>query len=226
MSFIWSISAHNKPDKNDRKIMARSKTSSQWLNEHFSDTYVQKSQQLGYRSRAAFKLLEIQEKDKIIKPGMFVVDLGAAPGGWSQVARQFVGKNGKIVALDILAMDNLAQVEFIHGDFTEQQTLDKLLTSLDNQSPDLVISDMAPNISGVKVVDNAKALYLVELAVDLADEVLKPGGNLLMKVFQGQGFDKFYKHLRSKYSKLITRKPDASRARSAEIYLLAKGLIK
>jgi 23S rRNA (uridine2552-2'-O)-methyltransferase len=206
--------------------MARSKTSSQWLNEHFSDTYVQKAQQLGYRSRAAFKLLEIQEKDKIIKPGMFVVDLGAAPGGWSQVARQFVGKNGKIVALDILAMDNLAQVEFIQGDFTEQQTLDKLVTSLDNQSPDLVISDMAPNISGLKIVDNAKALYLVELAVDLADEVLKPGGNLLLKVFQGQGFDAFYKNLRGKYQKLITRKPDASRARSAEIYLLAKGLIK
>jgi 23S rRNA (uridine2552-2'-O)-methyltransferase len=206
--------------------MARSKTSSQWLTEHFSDTYVQKAQQLGYRSRAAFKLLEIQEKDKLIKPGMFVVDLGSAPGGWSQVARQFVGKKGKIVALDILPMDQLSQVEFIQGDFTEQETLDKLLNSLNNQSPDLVISDMAPNISGVKVVDHAKALYLVELAVDLADEVLKPGGNLLLKVFQGQGFDAFHKQLRKKYQKVITRKPDASRARSAEIYLLAKGLLK
>ena len=204
--------------------MARSKSSSKWLTEHFSDTYVQKAQQLGYRSRAAFKLLEIQEKDKIIKPGMLVVDLGAAPGGWSQVARQFVGKKGKIVALDILEMDNLADVEFIHGDFTEQNTLDKLLISLDSQSPDLVISDMAPNISGVKVVDNAKALYLVELAVDLADEVLKPGGNLLLKVFQGQGYDTFYKQLRSKYTKLVSRKPDSSRSRSSEIYLLAKGL--
>ncbi len=206
--------------------MARSKTSSQWLQEHFSDIYVQKAQQLGYRSRAAFKLLEIQKKDRIIKPGMFVVDLGAAPGGWSQVARQFVGKKGKIVALDILEMDSLAQVEFVHGDFTDQRTLDKLLVCLNNQSPDLVISDMAPNISGVKVVDNAKALHLVELAVDLADEVLKPGGNLLLKVFQGQGFDAFYKQLRTKYKNIITRKPDSSRARSAEIYLLAKGLIK
>ena len=206
--------------------MARSKTSSQWLTEHFSDKYVLKSQQLGYRSRAAFKLLEIQEIDKLMKPGMFVVDLGSAPGGWSQVARQFVGKNGKIVALDILPMDQLSQVEFIQGDFTEQETLDKLLNSLNNQSPDLVISDMAPNISGLKVVDHAKALYLVELAVDLADEVLKPGGNLLMKVFQGQGFDAFHKQLRKKYQKVITRKPDASRARSAEIYLLAKGLLK
>ncbi|MFK5986168.1 MAG: 23S rRNA (uridine(2552)-2'-O)-methyltransferase RlmE [Pseudomonadota bacterium] len=206
--------------------MARSKTSSKWLTEHFSDIYVQKAQQLGYRSRAAFKLLEIQEKDKIIQSGMFVVDLGSAPGGWSQVARQFIGKNGKIVALDILEMDSLAQVEFIQGDFTKQQTLDKLIVSLDNQAPDLVISDMAPNISGVKVVDNAKALYLVELAVELADDVLKPGGNLLLKVFQGQGFDTFYKQLRLKYKKIITRKPDSSRARSAEIYLLAKGLIK
>ncbi|MFK5895099.1 MAG: 23S rRNA (uridine(2552)-2'-O)-methyltransferase RlmE [Pseudomonadota bacterium] len=206
--------------------MARSKTSSQWLTEHFSDTYVKKAQQLGYRSRAAFKLLEIQEKDKIIKPGMFVVDLGSAPGGWSQVARQFIGKKGKIVALDILAMDQLSQVDFIQGDFTEPETLDKLLINLNNQSPDLVISDMAPNISGVKVVDNAKSLYLVELAVDLADEVLKPGGNLLMKVFQGQGFDVFHKQLRKKYQKVITRKPDASRTRSAEIYLLAKGLLK
>ncbi len=204
--------------------MSRSKSSSKWLTEHFSDTYVQKAQQLGYRSRAAFKLLEIQEKDKIIKSGMFVVDLGSAPGGWSQVARQFVGKKGKIVALDILEMDNLAGVDFIHGDFTQQNTLDKLLLSLDSQSPDLVISDMAPNISGVKVVDNAKALYLVELAVNLADEVLKPGGNLLLKVFQGQGYDAFHKQLRSKYTKLISRKPDSSRARSSEIYLLAKGL--
>jgi 23S rRNA (uridine2552-2'-O)-methyltransferase len=203
--------------------MARSKSSSQWLTEHFSDQYVQKAQQLGYRSRAAFKLLEIQNKDRIIKPGMFVVDLGSAPGGWSQVARQFVGKKGKVVALDILEMDQLAGVEFIHGDFTEQETLDRLLKTLNSQSPDLVISDMAPNISGVKIVDNAKSLYLVELAVELAEQVLKPGGNLLMKVFQGQGYDQFYKQLRSKYTKLVSRKPDSSRARSAEIYLLAKG---
>jgi len=206
--------------------MARSKSSSGWLNEHFNDTYVQKAQELGYRSRAAFKLLEIQEKDKIIKPGMFVVDLGSAPGGWSQVARQFSGNSGKIVAVDILAMDQLAQVDFIQGDFREQETLDSILDLLNNQSPDLVISDMAPNISGVKTADQAKGIYLVELAIELADEVLKPGGNLLVKVFQGQGFEGILKDLKQKYQKVISRKPKASRARSSEIYLLAKGLKK
>jgi len=206
--------------------MARSKSSAGWLNEHFNDSYVQKAQELGYRSRAAFKLLEIQEKDKLIKPGMFVVDLGAAPGGWSQVARQFIGAEGKIVAADILPMDQLAQVDFIQGDFREQETLDSILNLLNNQSPDLVISDMAPNISGVKSSDQAKGIYLVELAIDLADQVLKPGGSLLMKVFQGQGFEGIIRDLRQKYHKVISRKPKASRARSAEIYLLAKGLKK
>ena len=203
--------------------MARSKSSSEWLQEHFKDQYVKKSQQDGYRSRAAYKLLQIQEKDRLIKPGMNVVDLGSAPGGWSQVARQFVGSKGKVVALDILPMDQLAQVEFIQGDFQENSVLDELLRVINNEPVDLVISDMAPNITGVKAVDQPKSMYLLELAIDLADQVLKPQGSLLMKVFQGEGFQPLLAELRTRYQKVITRKPDASRARSSEIYLLAKG---
>ncbi len=203
--------------------MARSKSSSEWLQEHFKDQYVLKSQQDGYRSRAAYKLLQIQEKDRIIKPGMNVVDLGSAPGGWSQVARQFVGRKGKIIALDILPMDQLAQVDFIQGDFQEDSVLEELLKVLNNQPVDLVISDMAPNVTGVKAVDQPKSMYLLELAIDLADQVLKPQGALLMKVFQGEGFQPLLAELRKRYQKVITRKPDASRARSKEVYLLAKG---
>ncbi len=203
--------------------MARSKSSSEWLQEHFKDQYVKKSQQDGYRSRAAYKLLQIQEKDRIIKPGMNVVDLGSAPGGWSQVARQFIGTKGKVVALDILPMDQLAQVDFIQGDFQEDAVLEELLQVLNNEPVDLVISDMAPNVTGVKAVDQPKSMYLLELAVDLADQVLKPQGTLLMKVFQGEGFQPLLAELRKRYQKVITRKPDASRARSSEVYLLAKG---
>ncbi len=203
--------------------MARSKSSSEWLQEHFKDQYVLKSQQDGYRSRAAYKLLQIQEKDKLIKPGMNVVDLGSAPGGWSQVARQFVGSKGKIVALDILPMDQLAQVEFIQGDFQEDSVLEELLKVVNNEPIDLVISDMAPNVTGVKAVDQPKSMYLLELAIDLADQVLKPHGCLLMKVFQGEGFQPLLAELRQRYQKVITRKPDASRSRSSEVYLLAKG---
>ena len=203
--------------------MARSKSSSAWLQEHFKDQYVLKSQQEGYRSRAAYKLLQIQEKDKIIKPGMNVVDLGAAPGGWSQVARQFVGAKGKVVALDILPMEQLAQVEFVLGDFQEEVVLNELLAMVNNEPIDLVISDMAPNITGVKAVDQPKSIYLLELAMDLAKQVLTPGGTLLMKVFQGEGFQPLLAELKQHYQKVITRKPDASRARSSEVYLLAKG---
>jgi len=203
--------------------MARSKSSSEWLQEHFKDQYVLKSQQEGYRSRAAYKLLQIQEKDRIIKPGMNVVDLGSAPGGWSQVARQFVGSKGKVVALDILPMDQLAQVEFIQGDFQEDSVLEELLKVLNNAPVDLVISDMAPNVTGVKAVDQPKSMYLLELAIDLADQVLKPQGALLMKVFQGEGFQPLLAELRKRYQKVISRKPDASRSRSSEVYLLAKG---
>ena len=203
--------------------MARSKSSSQWLQEHFKDKYVQQSQKEGYRSRAAYKLLQIQEKDKLIKPGMNVVDLGSAPGGWSQVARQFVGSNGKVIALDILPMDQLAQVEFIQGDFQEDSVLEELLSVVNNEAIDLVISDMAPNVTGVKAVDQPKSIYLLELAIDLADQVLKPQGSLLMKVFQGEGFQPLLAQLKQRYQKVITRKPDASRTRSSEVYLLAKG---
>ncbi|MCW8929080.1 MAG: 23S rRNA (uridine(2552)-2'-O)-methyltransferase RlmE [Gammaproteobacteria bacterium] len=203
--------------------MARSKSSSEWLQEHFKDQYVLKSQQDGYRSRAAYKLLQIQEKDRLIKPGMNVVDLGSAPGGWSQVARQFVGTKGNVVALDILPMDQLAHVEFIQGDFQEDAVLEELLKVLNNKPVDLVISDMAPNVTGVKAVDQPKSMYLLELAIDLADQVLKPQGALLMKVFQGEGFQPLLAELRKRYQKVITRKPDASRARSSEVYLLAKG---
>jgi 23S rRNA (uridine2552-2'-O)-methyltransferase len=203
--------------------MARSKSSSEWLQEHFKDQYVMKSQKDGYRSRAAYKLLQIQEKDRLIKPGMNIVDLGSAPGGWSQVARQFVGSKGKVVALDILPMDQLAQVEFIQGDFQEDSVLEELLKVLNNQPVDLVISDMAPNVTGVKAVDQPKSMYLLELAIDLADQVLKPQGSLLMKVFQGEGFQPLLAELRKRYQKVITRKPDASRSRSSEVYLLAKG---
>ncbi len=203
--------------------MGRSKSSSDWLQEHFKDQYVLKSQQDGYRSRAAYKLLQIHEKDKIIKQGMNVVDLGAAPGGWSQVVRQFVGAKGKVVALDILPMDQLAQVEFVLGDFQEESVLNELLSVVNNEPIDLVISDMAPNITGVKAVDQPKSIYLLELAMDLASQVLKPGGTLLMKVFQGEGFQPLLAELRQHYQKVITRKPDASRSRSSEVYLLAKG---
>ena len=203
--------------------MARSKSSSQWLQEHFKDKYVLQSQQDGYRSRAAYKLLQIQEKDKLIKPGMNIVDLGSAPGGWSQVARQFIGSQGKVVAVDILPMEQLAQVEFIQGDFQEQSVLNELLRVLNNEPVDLVISDMAPNITGIKAVDQPKSIYLLELAIELADQVLKPGGSLLMKVFQGEGFQPLLVELRKRYQKVISRKPKASRSRSAEVYLLAKG---
>ena len=203
--------------------MGRSKSSSDWLQEHFKDQYVLKSQQDGYRSRAAYKLLQIQEKDKIIKQGMNVVDLGAAPGGWSQVVRQFVGGKGKVIALDILPMDQLAGVDFVLGDFQEDSVLDELLSVVNNEPIDLVISDMAPNITGVKAVDQPRSIYLLELAMDLASQVLKPGGTLLMKVFQGEGFQPLLAELRKNYQKVITRKPDASRSRSSEVYLLAKG---
>ncbi len=204
-------------------FMARSKSSSGWLQEHFKDQYVKQSQQDGYRSRAAYKLLQIQEKDRLIQPGMNVVDLGSAPGGWSQVARQYVGSKGKVVALDILPMDQLAHVDFIQGDFQDDSVLEELLKVINNETVDLVISDMAPNVTGVKAVDQPKSMYLLELAIDLADQVLKPQGSLLMKVFQGEGFQPLLAELRKRYQKVITRKPDASRSRSSEIYLLAKG---
>jgi len=203
--------------------MGRSKSSHNWLREHFDDVYVKKAQQDGYRSRAVYKLLELNDRDHFIKPGMTIVDLGAAPGGWSQLASHLVGDHGRVVALDILPMDALAGVDFIQGDFREQEVLDQLLATLNGAPVDLVMSDMAPNISGNKSVDMPRAMYLAELALDLARQVLKPGGDLVMKVFQGEGFDALMQELKGSFDKVVIRKPKASRPRSKEVYILARG---
>lgn len=205
------------------KKHSRSKTSGRWLQEHFDDEYVKKAQIDGYRSRAVYKLLEIDEKDLLLKPGMTVVDLGAAPGGWAEVTAQRVGEKGRVIALDILPMDSLPGVTFIQGDFREEGTYDALLEALEGSQADLVMSDMAPNISGMKAVDQPRAMYLAELALELARNILKPGGDLLVKAFNGEGIDSYKQALRKEFKKLIVRKPKASRPRSAEIYLLARG---
>ncbi|WP_286806546.1 MULTISPECIES: 23S rRNA (uridine(2552)-2'-O)-methyltransferase RlmE [unclassified Marinimicrobium] len=203
--------------------MARSKSSNRWLDEHFSDPYVKQSQKDGYRSRASYKLIELDKKDKLFKPGMSVVDLGSAPGGWSQVAADRVGDKGMVLASDILPMDSIAGVEFIQGDFTEEAVLEQLLAALGGQKADLVISDMAPNMSGMNAVDQPAAIYLVELALDMARQVLKPGGHFVAKVFHGEGFDPLLQDTRDAFTKVAVRKPDASRARSREVYLVARG---
>ena len=205
------------------KKKSRSKSSGRWLQEHFDDEYVKKSQKDGYRSRAVYKLLEIDEKDQLLKPGMTVVDLGAAPGSWSEVAAQRVGEKGRVIALDILPMDSLPGVIFIQGDFREEGPYNALLEALGDSPVDLVMSDMAPNISGMKAVDQPRAMYLAELALELARKVLKPGGDLLVKAFNGEGIDAYKQELRKDFNKLIVRKPRASRPRSPEIYLLARG---
>ncbi len=202
--------------------MARSKSSARWLREHFTDEYVKRAQEEGYRSRAAYKLLEIQEKDRLLRPGLTVVDLGAAPGGWSQLAARLVGGQGAVIALDVLPMEPLAGVEFIQGDFRETAVLERLMAMLNGRPVDLVISDMAPNTSGIKAVDQPRGMYLAELALDFAGQCLRSGGDLLVKVFQGEGFDPFLKSLRAGFATVAPRKPKASRARSAERYLLAR----
>ncbi len=203
--------------------MGRSKSSNQWLRSHFDDEYVKRAQREGYRSRAVYKLAEIQEKDRLIRPGMTIVDLGAAPGGWSQYAAGILRGQGRILAMDILPMDELAAVDFIQGDFREDEVFESLQKSLAQAKVDLVLSDMAPNISGMGAVDQPRSMYLVELAVDFADKVLEEGGTLLCKVFQGEGFDPLLADLRSKYSKVLIRKPKASRPKSREVYMLARG---
>ena len=203
--------------------MARSKSSGQWLKEHFDDPYVQKAKEEGYRSRASYKLLELDQKDRLLRPGMIVVDLGAAPGGWSQVAAQKVGSSGCVVASDILPMDGLADVTFIQGDFTEQSVYEQIVSALGGRQVDLVISDMAPNMSGMNSIDQPRAIYLVELALELARQVLKPNGVFLAKVFQGEGFDALLAEMRRSFTKVQSRKPDSSRARSREIYQLCRG---
>ena len=202
--------------------MARSKSSGRWLQEHFDDEYVKRSQIDGYRSRAAYKLIEIDEKDRLLKPGMRVADLGAAPGGWTQIAAKKVGGSGVVVAMDILEMEPVQGAEFLQGDFREDVVLEQLLELVGGQPLDLVLSDMAPNMSGMSAVDIPKAMFLVELAHDFARQTLKPGGDLLMKVFQGDGFEQLLQALRSDFRQVITRKPKASRDRSRELYLLAR----
>ncbi|MDB6051097.1 MAG: rRNA methyltransferase [Pseudomonas sp.] len=203
--------------------MARSKTSHNWLKEHFDDHYVKMAQKDGYRSRASYKLLEIQEKDRLIRPGMTVIDLGAAPGGWSQVTSRLIGGQGRLIASDILEMDSIPDVTFIQGDFTEDAVLAQILEAVGNTQVDLVISDMAPNMSGLAAVDMPRAMFLCELSLDLAGRVLRPGGDFLVKVFQGDGFDEFHKSVRKVFEKVQMRKPAASRDRSREQYLLGRG---
>ncbi len=203
--------------------MARSKSSQRWLKEHFADPFVKRAQAEGLRSRAAFKLDEILDRDRLIRPGMVVVDLGAAPGGWSQLARQRLGDGGRVVALDILEMPPLAGVEFLHGDFRQPEALSRLEAALNGQAVDLVLSDMAPNISGVGAVDQPRAMALAELARDFAQDRLKPGGAFLSKLFMGAGFDEYVRDLRRRYEKVTVRKPKASRSRSSEVYALAQG---
>ncbi|MFJ7798842.1 23S rRNA (uridine(2552)-2'-O)-methyltransferase RlmE [Pseudomonas sp. NPDC096950] len=203
--------------------MARSKTSLKWLQRHVNDPYVKQAQKDGYRSRASYKLLEVQEKYKLIRPGMSVVDLGAAPGGWSQVTSRLIGGQGRLIASDILEMDSIPDVTFIQGDFTRDDVLAQILEAVGNSQVDLVISDMAPNMSGTPEVDMPKAMFLCELALDLAARILKPGGNFVIKVFQGEGFDAYVKDTRQKFDKVQMIKPDSSRGSSREQYMLAWG---
>lgn len=210
--------------------MAKSKSSKSWLKEHFDDEYVRRSQQDGYRSRAIYKLIEIDSKDRLIKPGMTVIDLGAAPGGWSEYCVKKIGKNGAMIALDILPMEPIEGVTIIEGDFREDAVFEQLMAVMAEKTPDnradLVISDMAPNISGMGSVDMPRVYYLAELALDLARQVLKPGGGLLVKLFQGEGFEAYNRELKADFSRVVMRKPKASRPRSREIYALATGFTK
>lgn len=200
--------------------MKPSKTSKAWMQEHLNDPFVKQAQKDGYRARAAYKLLEIDDKDRLIKPGMTVVDLGSTPGSWSQVAVQRIKGQGRVIALDILEMHPIPGVEFICGDFREETVLKQLEATLNQKLVDLVIADMAPNMSGLKDVDQAGATYLTELALDFCQQWLKPGGNILVKVFIGSGFDDIVKQMRDQFEKVVTRKPKASRDRSSEVYLL------
>ena len=203
--------------------MARTKSSASWLSRHLSDPFVKQAQKDGYRSRAAYKLTELNEKDKLIRPGMRVLDLGSAPGGWSQVAGKIIGDKGRILATDILPMEPLRNVDFIQGDFTEQETLDKLLAWTGGGKFDLIISDIAPNITGISSADQASSIYFLELALDTVRRTLKPGANFVAKMFQGSGSDEYLKELRKHFDKVSIRKPAASRKESREVFVVAKG---
>jgi len=200
----------------------RTKSSARWLAEHASDEFVKRARQEGWRSRAVFKLKEIQESEKLLRPGIRCVDLGAAPGGWSQYAARLLGGAGRVVATDILPMDAIPGVDFVLGDFREEGVLDQLLTAVGAEKVDLVLSDMAPNMAGIDAVDQPRSMYLAELAVEFADRVLRPGGDLLVKLFQGAGFEEIVKNARRRYGRVVMKKPKASRTRSSEIYLLAR----
>lgn len=206
--------------------MAKKGSSRRWMQQHVADPYVREAQREGYRSRAAYKLLEIDERDKILRPGLTIIDLGAAPGGWSQVAAERLAGRGRIIALDLLPMEPIAGLDFIQGDFREQEVMDRLMQTLGVMSKTgragLVMSDMAPNISGISSIDQPRAMYLVELALDLARRVLVPGGDLLIKVFQGEGTDALYREARNSFRTVVTRKPKSSRPHSRETYLLAR----
>ncbi len=204
--------------------MARSKSSQAWLKEHHDDAYVLQARRDGYRSRAVYKLIEIQQKDHILKPGQFVVDLGAAPGGWSEYAAQFVSAEGRLIAVDLLPIEPIAGAEIIQGDFTDQAVVDQIMALVGGQTLDLVLSDMAPNLSGMDSVDQPKAMYLAELAVDLALEKLARNGVFVTKLFQGAGFDVYISTLRQRFQTVKLRKPDASRPRSREVYIVCRGL--
>ena len=203
--------------------MAKSKTSKKWMDEHVNDIYVKKAQVDGYRSRASYKLIEINEKDNLFRSGSVVMDLGSSPGGWSQIVAPIVGDSGRVIASDILPMSGIVGVDFIQGDFTDEAVYDQILQTLGDDQVDTVVSDMAPNMSGVNTTDQYASMYLVELALDMARNVLKPGGSFCAKVFQGVGYDEYVKDVRSSFNKVIVRKPAASRPRSREVYLVAKG---
>ena len=204
--------------------MGKKKSSSRaWLKEHHDDIFVQRAQKEGYRSRAVYKLIEINDKDQILRRGMSVLDLGSAPGGWSQVAAKLVGEAGRVVASDILLMDALPDVVFVQGDFTEQETYDRIVASLNDKPLDVVLSDMAPNMSGMPEVDQPRSMYLVELATELAERALAPGGAFITKVFQGEGFEPWFRQIRGRFDRVTTRKPSASRPRSREVYIVASG---
>ncbi len=206
-----------------RAIMPRSKSSNEWLRRHVNDPYVKKAQLEGYRSRSAYKLIELNEKDRLIKPNMFLLDLGSAPGGWSQVASKLIGRNGRILATDILPMEPIKNVDFVQGDFTDEAVVAKLMEKIGGEKFDLIISDIAPNITGIDSADQASSMYFLELALDTVRKTLKPGATFVAKMFQGAGSDEYLKQLRSHFDKVLIRKPAASRKESREVYLVAKG---
>jgi 23S rRNA (uridine2552-2'-O)-methyltransferase len=203
--------------------MARTKSSSEWLRRHVNDPFVKQAQIDGYRSRSAYKLIELDKKDRLIRPGMRILDLGSAPGGWSQVAGRLVGKKGRVLATDILPMDPIPNVDFIQGDFTDEAVVAQLLAWLEGGRFDLIVSDIAPNITGIDSADQAGSMYFLELALDTVRQTLKPGANFIAKMFQGSGSDQYVKELRTSFDKVIIRKPAASRAESREVYIVAKG---